>query len=40
VIVTASAIHSADVLGATSRPSGDAADDGAGDGEWAEVAAG
>jgi hypothetical protein len=41
VIVTAIAIHSGDVPGATSRPSGDAADDdGAGDGEWAEAAAG
>jgi hypothetical protein len=42
VVVTAIAIHSGDVLGATSRPNGAAADDddGAGDGEWAEAAAG
>jgi hypothetical protein len=40
VVVTAIAIRSGDVPGATSRPSGDAADDGAGDGEWAEAAAG
>jgi len=41
VVITAIAIHSGDVLGATSRPNGAAADDdGAGDGEWAAAAAG
>jgi hypothetical protein len=41
VVVTAIAIHSGDVLGATSRPNDDAVDDDdVGDGDWAEAAAG
>jgi hypothetical protein len=39
-VVIAIAIHSDDGHDATSSPNGAAADDGAGDGEWAEAAAG
>jgi hypothetical protein len=40
-VITATAIRSGDGHDATSRPNGAAADDdGAGDGEWADAAAG